>query len=126
MVRWSVVSGLAGHMPSHLTPLPSPPPPCFPLCRSVPAPVCCQGGWTLLQEGAVVAWAWGWGGQHLNSLSPWQPWLLCGNFGEKCPRGKRQMEGGEAELSPAGLWSTKPGTCLPGWVVRLRCPLAQR
>lgn len=27
MVRWSVVSGLAGHMPSHLTPLPSPPPP---------------------------------------------------------------------------------------------------
>lgn len=27
------------------------------------APVCCQGGWTLHQEGAVVAWAWGWG-QH--------------------------------------------------------------
>lgn len=45
-------------MPSHLTPLPSPK--CFPLCRSLPASVGCQGGWslwTLLQEGAVVACA---------------------------------------------------------------------
>lgn len=121
------MSGVADHMPSHLTPLPLPPPPPVLSALLVSAGSCLLPRRLDSPSGrGSCRLGLGVGGQYLNSLSPWQPWLLCGNFGEKSPRGKRQMEGGEAGLSPVGLWSTKPGTCLPGWVVRLRCPLAQR
>lgn len=113
-VKWSAVRGLAGHMPSHLT---SPLPQHLPLCRSAPAPVCCQGGWTLLQEGAVVAWAraGGGGGAAAISEGPVTMATLASlqEFGEKSP-GETTDGGQRGRVIPRrGCLS---GTCLPGSV----------
>lgn len=54
---------------------------CLPLCRSAPAPACCQEGWTRLQEGAVVTRAGEWG-QHRVACCHGNP-LLVGSSGER-------------------------------------------
>lgn len=68
------------------------------LCQSVQAPVGCQGGWTLLQEGAVVAWAWGWG--SIKVPVALATLASVGTLGRMALE-KRQMEGEEAALSLA-------------------------